>query len=209
MTSHTPLDTVRDSVRSGMTRLARLLNTVSRGKITPNFVTLVGFGMHIPIALLIARGYFGYAAILLVIFGLFDALDGALARLQGKAGNAGMVLDASTDRLKEVILYTGVAYALIEMDKPYWVMWAVLACGLSVVVSYVKAKGETAVAGGKFTANEVNRLFQDGLGRFEIRMAILVVGLLANRLEVAVAAIAIISGYTVLERLVKIMRKLS
>jgi phosphatidylglycerophosphate synthase len=202
------LDFFRNLVRKFMQKLARVLNDVSGGRITPNFVTLTGLFAHLPIAWLIAQGYFGYAAVLLVIFGLFDALDGSLARLQGKAGNAGMLLDASTDRMKEVILYTGAAFALVTMNQAYWAVWAVSACGASIVVSYVKAKGETAVAGGKLTANEVNRLFQDGLGRFEVRMFLLVVGLLVGELGIVLVAITALSTYTAFERLIKITRKL-
>lgn len=202
------LDSIRDAVRAGMTQVARFLNHVSGGRISPNSITLTGLFMHLPIAWLMAQGYFGYAAILLVIFGLFDALDGALARLQGKVGNAGMLLDASTDRMKEVILYSGAAFALVSMDKSYWAVWAVAACGASICVSYVKAKGETAVVGGELSANEVNRLFQDGLGRFEIRMFLLVVGLLLNALGIILIIITVLSTYTAFERLIKITRKL-
>lgn len=76
------------------------------------------------------------------------------------------------------------------------------------MVSYVKAKGETAVAGGKLTANQVNRLFQDGLMRFEVRMFFLVVGLLTNHLRFAVVAIAILASITAVSRLRAIMKKL-
>ena len=163
--------------------------------------------MHIPIAWLIATRHNYKAALLLVIFGLFDALDGSLARLQGKASNAGMLLDASTDRIKEVLLYSGVAYSLVQQDLAYFTPWVVAACGASLTVSYVKAKGETAVKG--LPANEVNRLFQDGLMRFEIRMFILVLGLVSNRLPLAIIVIAITSTYTALARLVMITKKLS
>lgn len=206
---HAVLDAVRDVVRSFMNMIARMLNNVSGGRITPNFITLTGLFMHVPIAWLIAQGYFGYAAMLLVVFGLFDALDGALARLQKKAGSAGMLLDASTDRMKEVILYSGAAFALITMDQGFWAVWAVAACGASICVSYVKAKGETAVAGGKLTPNEINRLFQDGLGRFEIRMFLLIIGLLLNELVIVLVAITVLSTYTAFERLIKITRKLN
>ncbi len=202
------LDAVRDAVRSFMNTAAKVLNDLSGGRITPNFITLTGLFMHLPIAWLMAQGYFDYAALLLVIFGLFDALDGALARLQKKAGNAGMLLDASTDRMKEVILYSGAAFALVHMGQAYWAVWAVAACGASICVSYVKAKGETAVAGGKLTAGEVNRLFQDGLGRFEIRMFLLVVGLLLSELGLVLVVITVLSTYTAFERLITITRKL-
>jgi phosphatidylglycerophosphate synthase len=203
------LDTVRRLIQKQMSVLAGGLNTLSGGKLSPNAITLVGFAMHLPIAYLIAAQQNYWAAGLLVVFGLFDALDGALARLQGKASNAGMLLDASTDRMKEVLLYTGAAYAIVQAGRPNMAAWSVLACGASLCVSYIKAKGETAVAGGKLSANEVNRLFQDGLGRFEIRMFLLVVGLLADRLILAVVFIALLSTYTAFERLVKISRKLA
>lgn len=202
------LDVLRDAVRSLMNVLAKALNDVSGGRVSPNFITLTGLFMHLPIAWLIAQSYFGYAALLLVVFGLFDALDGALARLQKKASSAGMLLDASTDRMKEVILYTGAAFALINSGLAYWAVWAVAACGASICVSYVKAKGETAVASDKLSASEVNRLFQDGLGRFEIRMFLLITGLLFSALGAVLVMITLLSTYTAIERLIKITRKL-
>jgi len=191
-----------------MRKIAKGLNQISRGKVSPNFITLLGLFMHIPIALLIAKGYFGYGAIGLVVFGLFDTLDGELARLQNRASAAGMLLDASTDRMKEVMLYTGSAYALACMGRPHATAWAVAACGASICVSYIKAKGEMAIKDTKLTPNQVNRLFQDGLGRFEVRMFVLVVGLLANQLLPALILITVLSTFTAFERLIKISRRL-
>lgn len=202
------LDLCRDIVRAQMRVIARALNKVSGGRVSPNAITFFGFFMHIPIAVLIALGYFGYAALLLVIFGLFDALDGELARLQHKASAAGMMLDATTDRMKEVLLYTGSAYVLASMGNLHAVAWAVGACGASLCVSYVKAKGETAVRDLNLSPNEINRMFQDGFGRFEIRMFILLVGLLLNQLLAVLVIITLISVFTAFERLIKISRKL-
>lgn len=203
------LDLLRSVARLVMHIVARGLNRLTGGKVSPNFITISALLMHIPIAYLIATDQNLWAALLLVVFGMFDALDGELARLQKRASNAGMLLDASTDRMKETILYIGAAYAISQTELKNWAAWAVAACGASICVSYVKAKGETAVAGGKLTANEVNRLFQDGLFRFEVRMAILIIGLLADGLLTAVIIIAITSTYTALERLIKISRKLA
>lgn len=189
--------------------LARGLNTITRGKLSPNTVTIVGLLMHLPIAILIASGYFIYAAVLLVIFGLFDTLDGELARLQKRASAAGMLLDASTDRMKEVLLYTGSAYALACLGYIHGAAWAVAACGASLCVSYVKAKGETAVKDSHLSPHEINRLFQDGWGRFEIRMFTLIIGLLINQLFAVIIIITILSTLTALSRLIKISRKLA
>lgn len=202
------LDGIRDAVREVMRSLAKLLNRLSNGRLTPDTITIIGLLAHIPIAYLIGKQQFALAAVFLVIFGLFDSLDGELARLQKRASSSGMLLDASTDRMKEVILYSGVAYSLIANSQAYWAVWAVAACGGSLLVSYVKAKGETAVTGQRLTANEINRLFQDGLLRFEVRMAVLVVGLLANQLALAIVVIAILSWYTAWWRLLSIRKKL-
>lgn len=202
------LDACRTVVRMWMKHIARVLNRISGGKLSPNTVTFIGLFMHFPIALLIATNHYWWGAILLTIFGLFDALDGELARLQHKAGSAGMLLDATTDRMKEVILYCGAAYSLIAIGHPKYAVWAVAACGASLCVSYVKAKGETAVSDSNLTPNEINRLFQDGLLRFEIRMTILIVGLIFGQLAYAVAIIAVLSAVTATERLINITRKL-
>ena len=202
------LDSARDGVRSQMDQLAHWLDKTAGGAIKPDYVTYTGLLMHIPVALLIATGSFYWAATLLVIFGLFDALDGALARVQGSASAAGMLLDASTDRVKEIFLYIGAAYFLVMFDQPIGAVWAVAACGASLSVSYVKAKGETAVNDSKLSASAKNRLFADGLMRFEIRMAFLVIGLLANQLLPAIILIALLSSYTAFDRMIRIQRKL-
>lgn len=203
------LDSVRAMVRSIMKRVAAALNRLTGGRLTPNTVTVIGLIAHVPIAWLIATGQLIPAAALLVIFGLFDALDGELARLQKKVSPAGMLLDASTDRFKEVMLYIGAAYLFIASGAASAAVWAVAACGASLCVSYVKAKGETAITHSKLTASEVNRLFQDGFLRFELRMFLLVVGLLFNILVPVIIIIAILSGITAVQRLIIIGQKLN
>lgn len=202
------LDAIRGGVRLVMGMAARMLNKISGGRLSPNSVTLVSLAAHIPIAWLIATRHNIWAALLLVVFGLFDALDGELARLQNKASNAGMLLDATTDRMKEVLLYTGAAYSFVALGRPHAAAWAVAACGGSLLVSYVKAKGETAMTGSGLSANQINRLFQDGLMRYEIRMAVLVLGLLSDRLILATGLLAILAWATAVDRLMKISRKL-
>jgi CDP-diacylglycerol--glycerol-3-phosphate 3-phosphatidyltransferase len=188
--------------------VARWLNRVSDGKLRPSTLTFISLLAHLPIAWLIAQRHPVRGAFLLVIFGLFDALDGELARTQDRASAGGMLLDATTDRMKEVILYAGVAYLFVATGHPYASVWAVLAVGGSLLVSYVKAKGETAVAHHHNHA-AINRIFQEGLMRFEIRMVLLVLGLISGHLIGAVALIAILSAWTTLDRLIRISGNLS
>ncbi len=209
------LDKCRQLVRDYMTSVARFLNYISGGAITPSMITITGLLAHLPIAWLISQGYFGYAAAGLVVFGLFDALDGALARVQNRASNAGMLLDATTDRMKEIILYVGVAFVFVRNSSVVtydnlFLALVVAACGGSLLVSYVKAKGETAVRDTKISPNEVNRLFADGFMRYEVRMLVLIIGLLTDTtgLMTAILFIAVLSWLTAFGRLWRIMRKL-
>lgn len=191
-----------------MTQLAAILNTISGGRITPNYITFTGFGLHILIAILIATRHNIWAGVLLLVFGLFDALDGALARLQKTDGPKGMLLDSITDRMKEVILYSGVAYALVATGTTYGVVWAVAACGASLLVSYVNAWGEVVIGSSKSTDHTTNRSFRSGVMTFEIRMFFIWIGLLSNQLLPLVVFLAIASTLTALGRLRSVMQKL-
>lgn len=205
------IEIVRQSVRRLMRQVAKALNTASGGRISPDLVTMVGLVAHIPIALLIAYDQFTLAALLLVIFGLFDTLDGELARLQNKASSAGMLLDASTDRMKEVMLYAGATYSIATSADYSWAFIATIACGASLCVSYIKAKGESAIATSdkKPSHAKLNKMFADGLATFEIRMFLLVIGLITGKLLLIVIIIAILSSLTAIFRLYKISNYLS
>ena len=202
------ISVIRDIVRNIIFQFAKKLNKITDGNVTPNSVTYTSLFFHIPIAVLIGLEYNVLGAVLLIVFGLFDSLDGALARIQKKANDKGMLLDASTDRMKEVLLYSGAAYALINSGDPNYAVWAVGACGASLLVSYIKAKGETAIAGKKLSANEINKVFNDGIMRFEIRMAVLIIGLFTDQLKYAVVFIAITSTFNAIGRLITITRRL-
>lgn len=206
-----PIEPVRQSVRHVMRKLAVYLDGATGGRLHPDTVTIAGLLMHVPIAILIGSGhYWLWAGILLIVFGLFDTLDGELARLQQRSSAGGMLLDASTDRFKEVLLYAGAAYFLAGTGEPRHAVWAVVACGASLSVSYVKAKGEAAVAGaGKEISHEkLNRIFKDGLLPFELRMALVVFGLLMNQLLAVIVVIAVLASFTAVQRLALISKHL-
>jgi phosphatidylglycerophosphate synthase len=204
------IDYARNVVRAQARSLARLLNRLTAGKLTPNMVTAIGIIMHVPIALLIADRHFIWAVILLVFFGLFDVLDGELARLQRTASSRGMLYDATADRIKETLLYAGIAYALVANHQAQWAFVAVVACGFSITVSYAKAKGEAALA-LKRTVDDhhtLNRRFKDGVLPYELRMTIVALGLITNQLLIASTVVATLALLTVFGRLRTISEQL-
>lgn len=205
------IDVVRQAVRRVMRAVARTLNKATGGKLHPDSVTLTGLLMHLPIAILVATGHWLPAAMLLLVFGLFDTLDGDLARLQNRVTNNGGFLDATTDRLKEVMLYTGAAYYFAISSHPTYAAWAAAACGASICVSYVRAKGETifATEDHKHSYTDLNKLFRDGIAPFEVRMFLLIVGLLSGQLAYVVAGVAVLASFAALQRLLDIRKALA
>ncbi len=203
----TVIDLVRNPIKSGMSKLAGTINAVSGGRIKPATITLVGLLAHVGIAILIAKDHFVIAALLLIFFGLFDALDGALARLQKADSPKGMLLDSITDRLKEPMIFTAFAYSFVAADKPYLAIWVVPACGVSILISYVNAWGEVVTKDQK-TTTATNKKFRGGFMTFEVRIAMIVLGLLLNQIFVTVVLITVLGAITAMQRFRLIMQKL-
>ena len=124
-------------MRHLMRRLAGIIDRGSHSRVTPDMVTVAGATLHIPAAFLIACGLDLPAAAVLALCLPLDVLDGELARLQGRAGVRGMLLDATADRLSEAAVYCGVAYRLDSAKPGGLAVWAVAACGAALSVSYV------------------------------------------------------------------------
>lgn len=197
------LDDSRKFVRYLVAKLAKGLNKISGGRITPDSITWTGVAAHLPIAVLIAYGYLWQSGLLMIFFGLFDVLDGELARYKKTASPRGMMLDASTDRIKEVMIYSGIAYYLSQTVYSSWTFVPLIACGSILTVSYIKAKGEVAYAINHKPDDhhKVNRMYSEGLVPFEIRTLIIILGLMINQVLIASAVVAVLAVVSVFERI--------
>lgn len=216
------LDIARNSVRAIMKRVAKVLNKVTRGSLTPNMVTVIGLLAHAPIAWLIATYHPIWAGVLLLVFGLFDTLDGELARLQGRTSHSGMFLDSVSDRIKEVLVYIGLVGAAASttvscatLGQGCWysnatyMVLLVVALGGSVLTSYINAWGEAVLRGSKVTQSQLNKTFRGGIAGFEVRMFLLVVMLLLGWQTAIVPLIAALAWYTALGRMYRVIETLS
>lgn len=202
----TAVKKISDSVRAVMQQqVAPFVNRLSGGHVSPDMITYTSLAGHILVAWLIAFQHNYWAAGLLVFFGLLDSLDGALARVQNISRPHGMLLDSTSDLMKQILLFVGAAYAIINgPGSPYLAVWAVAACGCSLLTSYVSARGDAIMAQLKADGHAVNKSFRGGLFPFEVRMAVLFLGLLLNHVALAVIVIAIGAAYTAVERLVRV-----
>jgi hypothetical protein len=99
------------------------------------------------------------------------------------------------------------AYFFVWSSQPFWAVWAVAACGAGLLVSYVNAWGEV-VTKNLASDQAVNKKFRGGIMSFDIRMLVLIIGLLTNYLPAAVVILALLSWQTALTRMLNIRRRL-
>lgn len=96
----------RERVRAALDPVVELL---SRAGVHPDWLSLVGLGLTAYAAYLFARGQFTAASLVALAGALFDAVDGAVARRQGRESAFGAFLDSTLDRVSDTLLFLGVA----------------------------------------------------------------------------------------------------
>jgi CDP-diacylglycerol--glycerol-3-phosphate 3-phosphatidyltransferase len=161
---------MRQRVRDLATPVARLLGRLG---LTPNALTVIGFLGTCVAAFASAQQAWLAAGILVLGFGIFDLFDGTLARATGRATKLGAFLDSTFDRAGEAIVYVGVAIGCIAGGFNAGAVLAATAMGAAFMVSYTRAKAESL---GFTTGTGMANV---GLAPREVRIAILVVGLVA------------------------------
>jgi CDP-diacylglycerol---glycerol-3-phosphate 3-phosphatidyltransferase len=128
-----------------------LIVLLTKAGVTPNTITLIGFLLNIGVAILLVMGadqptldlrYIGWAGALILFAGLFDMIDGRLARVSGTSSPFGALFDSVLDRYSELVMFLGICYYLAA--NGYWksAFFAFLAMQGSLMVSYVRARAE-------------------------------------------------------------------
>ncbi|MCI0838683.1 MAG: CDP-alcohol phosphatidyltransferase family protein [Chloroflexi bacterium] len=178
------------------------VSVLSRLGVTPNMLTLFGFAGNVGAAVLAANGRFLEAGVVMLAFSALDFLDGSLARATGRATPFGSVLDSTMDRLSEAAVLFGLLWyfsGLNAREEELLIFAAVVA---SIMVSYLRARAEiigVKLREGIFTRTERVLLLGGGLILQDI--------LDTNVLTPVLWALALIAGFTVLQRLVFVWLK--
>lgn len=111
--------------------------------ITADVMTIVGIGMSAVAAVVIGSGNLGLGLILMICTGLPDLLDGAIAKAAGTSSLRGAYFDSVSDRLTDIMLFSGVAWYLSVARDDQMHMLPVAIMGLAVMISYQRAKAES------------------------------------------------------------------
>ena len=159
--------------------------------VNPNTLTLMGLLISIAAAIYFARGEVVAAGSILLLSGIFDALDGAVARENGRTTRFGGFLDSVCDRFADAAVLIGAMYGGLTSFPPFpeWFLGSLAIVG-SLMVSYTRARAEAAGA----TASV-------GIGERAVRMLILIFGAFLNMVNLAVLILTVISFFTVFQRI--------
>lgn len=123
--------------------MAPIGQSLQRAGVSPDLVTGLGVTMAAACGVAIGLGQFPLAVLLLLLTGLPDALDGAVAKAAGKAGPRGAFLDSVSDRLSDALLFAGAAWYLAGTDSPRMAMLPFGVYIAASLVSYERAKAES------------------------------------------------------------------
>jgi archaetidylinositol phosphate synthase len=181
---------------------------IARTGIGPNVLTLIGLLVGVAAAVFFAHGEEVLAGVFLLVAGLFDIIDGAVARVLKRETAFGGVLDSTVDRYVDFFIFAGIIYAfesgaIAEPGLlPGWV-WGVLAIVGSFMVSYTRARAEAAGSG---------RL-DVGIAERAERLLILAIGAILGLTGYAltgyaIVLIVILTHLTVIQRLVVAWQRL-
>jgi len=143
----------RDRLQQG---IYLVINPFVKGLIkmglTPNAVTTIGLFLNIGVAVIFVSGaertnrgdldFVGWAGALVLFAGLFDMLDGQVARLGNMSSRFGALYDSVLDRYSELILFLGICYYLVSHHYFLSSLFAFIAMIGSMMVSYTRARAE-------------------------------------------------------------------
>jgi phosphatidylglycerophosphate synthase len=113
--------------------------------ISPNSLTLTGVFFAVGCAVAFANGHFIIGACLLMVSGIFDIMDGAVARWRGMETKFGAFWDSTLDRVSDFFIFGGLIWYYADtMDFAYMLLAMICLCG-SELISYTRARAECII----------------------------------------------------------------
>jgi len=183
--------TITDFLRKRFNKILVFVSSfLLKTGLTPNIVTLLGFIGNVGAALFIANGKFIIGGVIASLSGMFDAVDGTMARLLGEPSKFGCLFDSLMDRYSEMVLLFSILVFFSSTNNNTGIILVYLALCGSFLVSYIRARAEglgVEVKVGILT--RVERLF------------VLVLSLFFNQPLTGVLILALLGNFTALQRL--------
>jgi CDP-diacylglycerol--glycerol-3-phosphate 3-phosphatidyltransferase len=181
-----------------------LLNAIVRGlaltRISPNVLTFLGLVINIVAAILF--GYattanhvrmFLYASLVIIGAGIFDMVDGRVARATGQVTTFGAFFDSVIDRYSDVALFFGLLVYYARGNHFFYLVLVAFVMVSSVMVSYTRARAESLIGSCKV-----------GFMERPERIVLVIIGALFSRwgaMAPVLWVLAVLSTITIIHRI--------
>jgi CDP-diacylglycerol--glycerol-3-phosphate 3-phosphatidyltransferase len=167
-----------------------LVNVLALSRINPNVLTFLGLVVNIWAAFLFAAGKFRWGAVVVIFAGLFDMVDGRVARETNQVTRFGGFFDSVLDRYSDLAVLAGMLVYYASIDRFFYVVLTAIAMMGTALVSYARARAE----------NMIPRCKVGFMERPE-RVVLVIIGGLFNRMAQVLWVIAVLANITVISRM--------
>jgi CDP-diacylglycerol--glycerol-3-phosphate 3-phosphatidyltransferase len=168
-----------------------IVSALALSRVHPNVLTFVGLLINIWAAFLFGAGKFRAGGIVVIGAGLFDMVDGRVARETNRVTRFGGFFDSVLDRYSDLGLLVGLLVYYASINRYFYVVLTAIVMTGTVMVSYTRARAE----------NTIPRCKVGFLERPE-RVVLIIIGALFNRMAQVLWVIAILSNITVIHRMI-------
>jgi CDP-diacylglycerol--glycerol-3-phosphate 3-phosphatidyltransferase len=176
--------------RGGKFILDLIVRALTFFRINPNILTFTGVLISLWAAWNFGHGRLFRGALIVILAGLFDMLDGEVARVSRSETRFGAFYDSVIDRYSDIILLQGLMVWYARQQRlGYVVLVGVVFMG-AVMTSYSRARAECLIPTCKV-----------GFMERPERVVLLIIGGLADRMEAVLWILAVLGNWTVINRI--------
>ncbi len=169
----------------------RIVGWLALSRIHPNVLTFIGLLINIWAAWLFALGSFRWAAVVVICAGLFDMVDGRVARATRQVTRFGGFFDSVVDRYSDLALYFGLLVYYASINRFFYIVLTAVVMTGSVMVSYTRARAENAIPKCKV-----------GFAERPERIVLIIIGAMFYRMAPVLWVLAVLSNWTVIHRMI-------
>src|ERR1700692_4132771 len=184
--------TITHAIGYGSNKVIRLIvRGLALSRIHPNVLTFLGLVINMVAAYLLALGQFRWGGAVIIGAGLFDMVDGRVARETNRVTRFGGFFDSVLARYSDLGLLVGMLAWYGSINRPFYVVLTALAMTGSVMVSYTRARAENSIPTCKV-----------GFMERPERVVLVIIGALFLRMAQVLWVIAVLANLTVVHRMI-------
>ena len=173
----------------------KIIRLIVRGlalsRIHPNVLTFLGLVINIVAAYLLAVGQFRWGGAVIIAAGLFDMVDGRVARETNRVTRFGGFFDSVIDRYSDLALLVGLLVWYGSINRPAYVVLTAIAMIATVMISYTRARAENSIP-----------MCKVGFLERPERVVLVIIGALFDRMAPVLWVLAVLGNVTVVHRMI-------